>query len=189
VSRRDDLLEKATDHVLASGLIGLSLRPLAGAIGTSDRMLIYHFGSRDALVTAIIGQANDRSVAALRALPNRPSVRDGVLALWEAYQREPMRSCEQVYVQATASGMLGNEPFRTDVRRANDRWSAGLSAWLSACGADPDRLDRVTNLVGSALLGFYVDLTFDTPAELARAVHDLADAAEALARPARPARP
>jgi AcrR family transcriptional regulator len=50
VDRHDELLEQATDHVLEHGLIGLTLRPLAAAIGTSDRMLIYHFGSRDALV-------------------------------------------------------------------------------------------------------------------------------------------
>ncbi|MGL5826360.1 MAG: TetR/AcrR family transcriptional regulator [Nocardioides sp.] len=185
MSRRDELLQKATNHVLANGLIGLSLRPLAAAIGTSDRMLIYHFGSRDSLITAIIGEANDRSVTALGALPAQPTVRDAVLTLWEAYRREPIRSCEQVYIQAAASGMLGDEPFRTDVRRANDRWSAGLSTWLSECGAGPDQLDRVTNLIGSALLGFYVDLTFDTPQELAPAIHDLADAADALARSAR----
>ena len=61
-SRRDALLAACTDHVLAEGLIGLSLRPLAKAVGTSDRMLIYHFGSRAGLVAAIIDEATARSV-------------------------------------------------------------------------------------------------------------------------------
>lgn len=183
MSRREELLDSATDYVLDHGLIGLSLRPLAAAIGTSDRMLIYHFDTRDALVTAIIARVNDRSVAAIRELKAPPSVREGVLILWDAYQHEPMRSCEQIYVQATASGLLGDEPYRSGVRRANDRWRAGLSEWLSACGAHPDRLARVTSLVDSALLGFYVDLATDTPDELLGAVHDLADAAETLAVP------
>lgn len=183
VSRREDLLNQATDYVLTHGLIGLSLRPLAAAIGTSDRMLIYHFDNRDALITAIIARVNDRSVAAIRDLAPPPTVREGVLTLWAAYQSEPMRSCEQIYVQATASGLLGDEPYRTGVRRANDRWRAGLSDWLRACGAHPERLLRVTSLVDSALLGFYVDLATDTPDELAGAVRDLADAAQALATP------
>ncbi len=183
VSRRDELLELATDHVLTHGLIGLSLRPLAAAIGTSDRMLIYHFASRDALVTAIIARVNDRSVEAIRSMTPAKTVRDGVLVLWEAYQREPMLSCEQVYVQATASGLLGEEPYRSGVRRANDRWGQALSDWLGACGAHPDRLARVTNLVDSALLGCHVDLAIDTPEELQGAVRDLADAAQALSVP------
>ncbi len=183
VSRQEQLLTAATNYVLTHGLIGLSLRPLAAAIGTSDRMLIYHFETRDALVTAIIGQVNDRSVEALGTLDKASSVRAGVLLLWAAYQREPMRSCEQVYVQATASGLLGDEPYRCGVRRANDRWRAGLSAYLSDCGAPPERLARITSLVDSALLGFYVDLATDTPEELLGGVKDLADAAHALAHP------
>src|SRR4051794_29641819 len=41
--RRDQLLDRVTDHVLEHGLIGLTLRPVAAALGTSDRMLLYHF--------------------------------------------------------------------------------------------------------------------------------------------------
>jgi hypothetical protein len=37
---REELLERVTDYVFEYGLIGLSLRPVAAAIGTSDRMLI-----------------------------------------------------------------------------------------------------------------------------------------------------
>ncbi len=38
--RREQLAEQATDYVLEHGLLGLSLRPLAAALGTSDRMLL-----------------------------------------------------------------------------------------------------------------------------------------------------
>ena len=51
-ARREALAERATDWALEHGLIGLSLRPLAAAIGTSDRMLLYHFADRDDLVGA-----------------------------------------------------------------------------------------------------------------------------------------
>ena len=42
-TRREELAEAATDYAIEHGLIGLSLRPLAVALGTSDRMLLYHF--------------------------------------------------------------------------------------------------------------------------------------------------
>ena len=53
-ARRAELAEAATDYVLEYGLIGLSLRPMAAALGTSDRMLLYHFGDKDDLIATVI---------------------------------------------------------------------------------------------------------------------------------------
>lgn len=53
--RREQLLEATVDYLLANGVTGLSLRPLASATGTQARLLIYHFGSRAALVSAALG--------------------------------------------------------------------------------------------------------------------------------------
>ncbi|MFZ9395925.1 MAG: TetR family transcriptional regulator, partial [Erythrobacter sp.] len=47
---REILLPRLAAHVLAHGLAGASLRPLARAAGTSARMLIYHFGSKERLI-------------------------------------------------------------------------------------------------------------------------------------------
>jgi AcrR family transcriptional regulator len=180
-SRRDALLAACTDHVLAEGLIGLSLRPLAKAVGTSDRMLIYHFGSRDGLVAAIVDEATNRSVGYLRGLPASRSVRAGVLRLWQEYTQPPLYACNLIYVQAAASGYLGQEPYRSAVRDSNARWAAAMRDWFHRCGAPAARLERITQLVESSLLGFHVDLATDSPEELARGVRDLADAVERLA--------
>jgi len=51
---RDTLLPKLADYVLEYGLNDASLRPLAKAAGTSDRMLIYHFGSKDRLIADLL---------------------------------------------------------------------------------------------------------------------------------------
>ncbi|WP_284125918.1 TetR/AcrR family transcriptional regulator [Parerythrobacter aestuarii] len=51
---REMLLPQLAAHVLDHGLAGLSLRPLAKAAGTSDRMLLYHFGSKEKLVAGLL---------------------------------------------------------------------------------------------------------------------------------------
>ena len=48
------LLDAATEHVLAHGLGDLSLRNVADALGTSHRMLIYYFGSADGFWQALL---------------------------------------------------------------------------------------------------------------------------------------
>src|SRR3712207_6763061 len=52
--RRDDLLARALPYLAEHGLAGLSLRPLAAALGTSDRMLVHYFGSKDNLVGLVL---------------------------------------------------------------------------------------------------------------------------------------
>jgi AcrR family transcriptional regulator len=181
VDKREDLLERATDHVVENGLIGLTLRPLAAAIGTSDRMLIYHFGSRDDLVAAVVERTVDRATAAVEQLPAAPSVRAGVKRLWASYGCDPLQGCLHVYCQAAATGLIGEEPYRSVAREANARWARSLRDYLVRCGAGPRRVGRVVTLVDSALYGFHLDLVTDRAEELARGVDDLARAAEALA--------
>jgi AcrR family transcriptional regulator len=64
---REVLLPKLAAHVLAHGLAGLSLRPLAKAAGTSDRMLLYHFGSKDALVAELLDYLARQFAASLES--------------------------------------------------------------------------------------------------------------------------
>src|SRR6478752_6751042 len=72
-ARRDELAEGATHYAVEHGLIGLSLRPLARSLGTSDRMLLYHFRDKDDLVATVLQIANDRSIAGIGALPPSPA--------------------------------------------------------------------------------------------------------------------
>ncbi|MFT3874696.1 MAG: TetR/AcrR family transcriptional regulator [Nocardioides sp.] len=181
MSRRDELLDAVTDHVLEHGIIGLTLRPVAAAIGTSDRMLIYHFGTREGLVSAVVERASDRGTVELHRLPAARGVRAAVRALWAAYQVDPLRGCLSVYLQAAATGVIGQEPFVTDVRASNDRWCRGLRDFLARSGTPVDRVDRIITLVDSALVGFLLDLTTDRPEELSRGVDDLAIAAALIA--------
>ncbi|MET0525356.1 MAG: TetR/AcrR family transcriptional regulator [Nocardioides sp.] len=181
MNRRDELLDQVTDHVLGQGLIGLTLRPLAAAIGTSDRMLIYHFGNRDALVSAVVARTGARAVAAVDALPSAPSVRAAVNRLWAAYATDPLNGCLDVYVQAAATGLFGSEPYLSEARASNDRWAAALRDYLVRSGAPTRRVARIVTLVDSALYGFHLDLATDRPDELARGVDDLARAAQSLA--------
>lgn len=178
---RDGLLDRVTDYVLAHGLIGLSLRPVAAAVGTSDRMLIYHFASRDALVSAVVARTTERAVDHVAALPGSPTVRSGVKRLWSEYQTQPLSRCLDVYCQAAATGLIGREPYLSDARASNEVWAGALREYFTRCGAPPRRVSRIVTLVDSALYGFHLDLTTDRPAELSRGVDDLAVAAQSIA--------
>jgi AcrR family transcriptional regulator len=65
--RRARVLSAATDYVLQHGLGGLSLRPLAAALDTSPRMLLYDFDSKETLLSEILLEARRRQVQSLSA--------------------------------------------------------------------------------------------------------------------------
>ena len=67
-ARRAELLELAYQYAVQRGSTDLTLRPLAAAIGSSPRVLIYLFGSRDGLVRALLSRARADEVSQLAAL-------------------------------------------------------------------------------------------------------------------------
>ncbi len=64
---RQRLLDACTDYALEHGLPN-RLGPLAAAAGTSNRMLIYHFETRDGLLREILGRARQRQLHAFTDL-------------------------------------------------------------------------------------------------------------------------
>jgi AcrR family transcriptional regulator len=83
-ARRRELLEAAYGYVLTHGLADLSLRPLAAAIGSSPRVLLLLFGSKDGLVQALLARAraDERVVLDRVRLAGATNRAEVVQAIW-----------------------------------------------------------------------------------------------------------
>ena len=66
-TRRKAAIVAMADHLLATGLKGASLRPMAVAAGTSDRMLLYYFADKEELLAATLAEIAGRMVPVLGA--------------------------------------------------------------------------------------------------------------------------
>ncbi len=188
-TRREELARAATDYAFEHGLIGLSLRPLAEAIGTSDRMLLYHYRDKDDLVTTILQTANARSVATLHALPASPDLRTAVLDLWRAVSTGDQEACQRLYLEAAALGLFGREPYASQVRDVNTSWMGAATGHFMRAGLGRSAARRVAYLVDSTFMGLQLDETLDTRARVRRTVSDLADSVAAQWAPAVTPRP
>jgi AcrR family transcriptional regulator len=118
-TRRTNTLAKAADYVLEHGLADLSLRPLAKALGTSPRMLLYDFGSKDRLVHEILAEIRRRERSLLES-----DVRtlEDVWSWIAAPEREPfLRLFFETYVAAL--GREEAQPFVRDwLTYLEERW-------------------------------------------------------------------
>ena len=84
-SPRDKLLDAAIEYTSAHGMGDLSLRALAAALGTSHRMLIHHFGSKEGLWVAIVQEVERRQRELLGAMLPDPSgsLEDATWTWWK----------------------------------------------------------------------------------------------------------
>jgi AcrR family transcriptional regulator len=178
-TRREELAEAATDYALEHGLIGLSLRPLGEALGTSDRMLLYHFRDKDDLVATIVRTTTTRSVHAIDALSPSPDLRAAVRDLWRTVTTGPLERCQRLYVEAAAIGLFGREPYAGEVREANAAWMSALAGHFRRSGLGRAPARQAATLVDATFMGLQLDVPLETRAEQRRTVEDLASAVAA----------
>ena len=131
--RRAKTLAAAADYVLDHGLAGLSLRPLASALGTSPRMLLYDFASKEELIIEVLAEVRRRESAMLaeHAGLTRGSRADLIRAVWEwasSAERAPfLRLFFQVYVEAMSRPDAYSERGRAMVTEWLDQFGAALA--------------------------------------------------------------
>jgi AcrR family transcriptional regulator len=126
LTRRRQLLEALFEEFARGGIGDRSLRDVAAAVGTSHRMLLHHFGSREDLLIAIVEEAERRQMALVPELPMDPA--DGFAAMWADLRRPELRHLERLFFECYARAAQGEKPFTRMVPGAVDGWLQEVEA-------------------------------------------------------------
>jgi len=133
----DALLERCLEVLRRTGFGHLSLREIAAAAGTSHRMLIYHFGSREGLLAAVVARIEADTRALLADLTAAQSVFEGSAAFWERITAPDMLPAQRLFFEIYVQALYGREwsgAFREAVIRA---WEGPLTELFERAGV-PD---------------------------------------------------
>jgi AcrR family transcriptional regulator len=122
LTRRRQLLDALVDEFAAGGVGDRSLRDVAAAVGTSHRMLLHHFGSREDLLLAIVGEVERRQMTLLPELPTSPA--GSFAAMWADLRRPELRQAERLFFECYARATQGEKPFAGMVPGAVNDWLA-----------------------------------------------------------------
>lgn len=130
--QRVAFLDGAVAHVLEHGVATLSLRPLAAALGTSDRMLLYYFGSRERLLTDVLAVVGEQLQEHLSAHLSPAALPPGeLLQRADDALREPAAEAHlRLYVEVVGLAARGQEPFRSVATTVAEAWSGWVAARL-----------------------------------------------------------
>jgi AcrR family transcriptional regulator len=105
--RKQELLEAAYRYVLGNGLADMSLRPLAKAIGSSPRVLLFLFGSKEGLIRALLARAREDELRYLAELRGNEPAREAGREVWSWLAAPSHRALLALWVEGYARSLLG----------------------------------------------------------------------------------
>src|SRR5215469_13358075 len=124
--RPEELLDEIVDHLVAKGVGELSLRPLAKAVGSSPRVLLYYFGSKEDLVVKALARLRERRRGWYERLKSASfaSPTDACRAIWRDMSAPKSESLFRMFFEAYAMAL--RHP-----RRFSEFLSSAIEDWLS----------------------------------------------------------
>jgi AcrR family transcriptional regulator len=151
---RDRLLDAAVEYALTKGIVDLSLREIAAGIGTSHRMLIYHFGSREGLLVAVVREVERRERQALTGTLSTADAR----RLWSRLADPQLRSQERLFFEIYVHALLGRPGTEGFLEDAVEGWITPVAKSMASAGVDQDKARVLARLGLAATRGLLLDL-------------------------------
>jgi AcrR family transcriptional regulator len=152
---RERLLDAAVEHALSQGIVDLSLREMASAIGTSHRMLIYHFGSREGLLVAVVREVERRE---RQTLVGADLSIEAARRLWDRLADPSLRSQERLFFEIYSQALLGRPGTDGFLEEALEGWLSPIVASFASSGLEENEARALARLGLAVTRGLLLDL-------------------------------
>jgi AcrR family transcriptional regulator len=153
------LLAAVADHVAAHGVGDLTLRGIASAVGSSHRMLLYHFGSKEGLLVEVIKLVEQRQRDALADLEVDDPTPAGITrAFWRRLSAPELAANERLFFEIYGQALQGRPGTTELLDGIVDSWLEPIVALLARLGF-PNEHGAAQARLGVALTrGLLLDL-------------------------------
>lgn len=152
-STRAELLAGAVAYLSTHGVGEISLRRLATALGTSHRMLIYHFGSKEGLLVEVVRVVEDAQRRLLADLAEETAHSPVAITrtFWHRVTEPAMWPLERLYFELYGQALQGNPNAAPLLEHTVTRRLGPLADLIESCGV-PAAAARDYARLGTALI-------------------------------------
>lgn len=155
---RGTLLAAAVDLLSRTGVSGRSLRQLAADLGTSHRMLIYHFGSMEGLLVEVVREVEARQRAALADLDGTADPAELAKAFWRRFTDPALRPNERLFFELYGQALQGRPGTEALLPEVVTAWIEPLAAVAKSHGLSERAARAHARLGVAATRGLLLDL-------------------------------
>src|ERR1043165_4261762 len=136
---RDRLLQSCLTYFLRHGVANLSLRPLAGAVGTSARMLLHYFGSKEALIAEVMDQVQRRLQDSFKELlaGSGGLQRNPLPKFWKILSRKENQPSLRLLFEIQMLALQNPRRYRRYLARSSATWRVLIEQALPAKRSNP----------------------------------------------------
>lgn len=159
VTPRQRLLDAAIELMSREGSNGWTLRRLAEAIGTSHRMVIYHFGSLDGLLLEVVHEVERRHRARRADLASRyTDPVEAARAMWSQFGSPAASAHERLFFELYATGLQGRGATASLPKDSIQEWLGLLTGMFASVTGDAEQAPIDARLGIAVVRGLLLDL-------------------------------
>ena len=163
--RPEELREAIVKYLIKRGLTGLSLRPLAKAVGASPRLLLYYFGSKEKMVVDVLAEIRRRQRASYRGV-QAPSFQQACGVIWKQMSASDSEPLFRLFFEAYGMALRQPKLYRALLHATVEDWLRFIADPLCREGHPRELARAFATVVLAGLRGFMLD--YCTTADRAR---------------------
>jgi AcrR family transcriptional regulator len=155
--KRAELLMEVAHHLQRHGLAQMSLTPLAESIGTTKRMLLYYFGSRENLLVSALNAVRPDAHAMFDDVRDADALRQAAQGLWEAITVGEQAGAIRVLLQLLSLATTDPEQYGDLAADTVEIMVGPIAATFARLGHTPQEARVRATLLVSGMRGLCQD--------------------------------
>lgn len=154
--RPEELRGAIVQYLIEHGLAELSLRPLAKAIGSSPRVLLYYFGSKEKMVGEILAEIRQRQRASYDQA-SADTFAEACRNIWEQMSAPGSEPLFRLFFEAYGIALRHPRPYHDFLRDTVEDWLRLIADPLCREGHPRGKARAFATVILAGLRGFMLD--------------------------------
>jgi AcrR family transcriptional regulator len=154
--RPEELRNAVVRYLIKHGLNGLSLRPLAKALGCTPRVLLYHFGSKEKMIIEVLAQVRRRQRAAYGRI-EEASLTGCYLAIWKRMSAPDSEPLFRLFFETYGIALRRPRLYKAFLHHTIEDWMQPITDELDAELHQRKQARAIATIVLAGLRGFMLD--------------------------------